>query len=70
MIWEKEVYSEMVAIVGYDTDMQALLITWASGTKGLYANVPEDIAYKLSNAPSVGHMINEEIKPFYSYRRL
>jgi hypothetical protein len=69
MSWTRNVYSSMVSEVGYDTDSNELLVTWAKGGKtSAYAGVPEEKALELANAPSVGQMIISEIKPFYSHR--
>ena len=54
--------------IGYDSDTRELLVTWNSGKRSAYAGVPEELAHQLANAPSVGTMLNNEIKPFYSHR--
>ena len=69
MTWTKNVFSSMVSEVGWDEETNDLLITWATGKKGAYSDVPEEVAVRLSNAASVGRMINEEIKPNYKYRK-
>lgn len=69
MAWTKNVFSSMVSEVGWDEE-DGLLITWANGKKGAYDGVPEELAVKLSNAASVGEMINAEIKPNFKYRKL
>jgi hypothetical protein len=66
--WTKAVYSTMVSEVGWDQESQDLLVTWANGRQSAYSGVPEDVAVSLSNAPSVGTMINSEIKPYYPHR--
>lgn len=68
MTWNKDVYSTMVSNVGWDDETNDLLVTWANGRKSAYSDVPEDVALALSNAPSVGTMINMEIKPHYAHR--
>ena len=68
MSWSKPVFSSMCQEIGYDDETQSLLVTWSSGKMSAYAGVPEDKALELANAPSVGRMINDEIKPFYSHR--
>ncbi len=69
MSWSKSVFSSMVSEVGYDSDAQELLITWAkTGKMSAYAGVPEEVAEDLARAPSVGQMINSEIKPNYVHR--
>lgn len=66
--WTKAVYSTMVSEVGWDQETQDLLVTWANGRQSAYAGVPEDVAVSLSNAPSVGSMINSDVKPYYPHR--
>jgi len=71
MSWSQSVFSSVVSEVGYDSDSGELLVTWSkSGKVSAYQGVPEDVAQRLANAPSVGQMINDEIKPYYyhSYR--
>lgn len=69
MTWWRNVLSEMVSEVGYDDEKQMLLIKWRRGgrTSG-YEGVPESLADELSRAPSVGQMVNNEIKPYYRHR--
>lgn len=67
--WEVNVFSSMVSAVGYDDSTQELTITWAkSGRRSIYSGVDEDTARALSKAPSVGQMMNSEIKPNYPHR--
>ncbi len=66
--WSKPVYSSNVQEVGYDSETKELLITWVKGKRSVYEGVPEELAIDLSNAPSVGTMLNTEIKPFYAHR--
>lgn len=66
--WSQAVYSSNVSEVAYDSGTNELLVTWAkSGKVSAYQGVPEDVALKLANAPSVGQTINAEIKPYYSH---
>jgi len=61
----------MVESVGYDAETGELIVTWLkSGRKSAYSGVPEDVADELSRAPSVGRMLNDEIKPNYPHRYL
>ena len=69
LTWSQDVLSSNVASVGYDADTQELYVTWAkNGRRSIYSNVPEDVATALANAPSVGSMINSDIKPNYEHR--
>jgi KTSC domain len=68
MSWSQSVFSSMASEIAYDSDSNELLVTWAkSGKVSAYQGVPEDVALRLANAPSVGQMINDEIKPNYSH---
>lgn len=59
----------MVSEVGYDDENQELMVKWAKGSKtSIYSEVPEALADELSRAPSVGSMLIERIKPYYSHR--
>ncbi len=67
--WWKDVYSSNASRVGYDDESQSLLVKWAKGGKtSAYQGVPEEVAYQVANAPSVGSMLNSDIKPFYPHR--
>ena len=68
MSWEKSVFSSNVQSVGYDEQTKDLIITWKNGKRSAYNGVPEELADELSRAPSVGTMLNSEIKPNYSHR--
>ena len=68
MSWSRSVYSSNVQEVGYDPDTKELLITWTKGKQSIYSGVPEELAEQLVNAPSVGSMLNEEVKPYFSHR--
>jgi hypothetical protein len=68
MSWSQSVYSSMVSEIGYDTDNQELLVTWAkSGKVSAYKGVPEEKALEIANSASVGRAVNE-IKDQYSHR--
>ena len=68
MSWSQSVFSENVSEVGYDDESGELLVVWKSGKTSAYQGVPEDVALKLANAPSVGKMINDEIRPYFQHR--
>lgn len=63
MSWMKPVFSSMVSEVGWDDSTGELLVTWAkTGRMSAYQGFDEAKAIELSNALSVGQMINSEIK--------
>lgn len=71
--WSRQVLSDMVAEVGWtptseDGALGDLIVTFKKGRRCAYSNVPEATADQLSRAPSVGQMMNMDIKPFYSFR--
>ena len=69
MSWDRPVFSSNVSSVGFDSESGDLLVTWSkSGKVSAYAGVPEDKALELSRAPSVGQMLNSDIKPYYQHR--
>ena len=42
---------------------------WAkSGRLSVYSGVPEELALQVANAPSVGSILNSDIKSYYSHR--
>ena len=70
MSWNKAVFSTMVQEVGYDEERQEMTVTFNSGAVYAYQGVPEELAVQLSNAPSVGQMLNSEIKASYPAKRV
>jgi hypothetical protein len=70
MPWSQYVFSSMATEVAYDDETQEMTVTWKRGSKTVYEGVPENVARDLANAPSVGQMLNQEIKPFYSFRNI
>ena len=67
--WNVSVFSSMVQEVGWDAETQEIIVTWArSGKRSAYAGADESVALELSRAPSVGQMIHQEIRPYYSHR--
>ena len=70
MPWEKSPFSSNVSSVRYDEETQTMTVRFQRGGVYAYMGVPEDVALQLINAASVTQMLNTEIKPNYSYRRL
>ena len=68
MSWNKAVFSSMVTNVGYDDETKEMTVTFTNGKTAAYKGVPEEKALELSTAPSVGSMLNAEIKGQYSFR--
>lgn len=68
MSWSKAVYSSHVTEIGYNDETQELEVTWSNGRVSAYSGVPEATAVELSNAPSVGSMLQSQIKGVFSHR--
>lgn len=69
--WTKQVFSTMVSEVsweGEDAAAGTMTVQFAKGKKAAYFGVPEHVADQLSKAPSVGQMMNQEIKGQYEFR--
>lgn len=70
MSWSQSVLSSNVSEVGWDDEAGELIVTFTSGSVYAYAGVDEGTAIALSRAPSVGQMLNSEIKGQYAFRRV
>jgi len=70
MSWSREVFSSNVQTVAYDSDTFELVVTFQNGSSYAYSGVDEGTAIALSKAPSVGGMLNAEIKGRYPHRKL
>lgn len=70
MDWDQSVFSSQASSVGYDAQLNGMVVTWKNGRRSLYVGVPEETAVQVANAPSVGSMLNAEIKPQYAHRYL
>ena len=68
MSWSRSVFSSNVTEIGYDSETNELLVTWKNGRRSAYAGVPEGLADQVARAPSVGEMLNSDIKSVYSHR--
>ena len=68
MSWNKPVFSSMCTNVGYDPERKEMTVTFTNGKTVAYSGVPEELALELSVAPSVGTMLNEQIKGQYPFR--
>jgi hypothetical protein len=68
MSWERPVYSERAQTVSYDDQTQEMTVLWKNGKSTVYAGVPEKLALELSNAPSVGSMINSDFTGKFPHR--
>jgi len=68
MSWSQSVFSDMVTEVGWEDG--ELIVTFKKGRVYAYEGVPEDKAIELAKAPSVGQMLNSEIKGQYNFRRI
>lgn len=70
MSWTHSVFSSNVSEVGWDDDSQEIVVTFTNGSVYAYAGADEGLALELSKAPSVGQMLNSEIKGQYAFRKV
>ena len=66
-VWSQNVFSSVATKVGWDDEL-GLIVTWKNGKRSAYEGVPEKKAHQLANAPSVGGMLNSEIKDVFPHR--
>ena len=69
MSWSRSVFSSNVSEVGWE-EPGTLTVTFANGSVYEYAGVDEGTAIALSRAPSVGQMLNIDIKGQYAFRKI
>jgi hypothetical protein len=62
--------SSVIARVLYDAATQTLALTFTSGKKYLYADVPQEVATELQTAPSLGQYFNWRIRDQYEFREI
>lgn len=63
----KQVMSSHVSAVGYDDDTQTLYVEYKNGKISKYADVPPDLADKVSNSYSIGQALNQHIKGSFDH---
>ena len=62
--------SSVIERVLYDANAQTLAVTFTSGKKYLYVEVPLEVAHELQTAPSLGQYFNWRIRDQYAFREL
>jgi hypothetical protein len=66
--WSKDVVSSNVASIAYEEEGGRLIVTWNKGSRrSVYIGVPEELALQVASAPSVGSILNSEIKPYFGH---
>jgi hypothetical protein len=68
MSFSRSVFSSAVNSIDYDSESNEMIVTWKSGRQSIYQGVSEGLAEQVSKAPSVGTMLNTDIKPYFSHR--
>jgi len=64
----REVYSSAVEAMDYQDGN--LIVRWSNDKKGrisIYEGVPEDVANRVMNAPSIGTALRTEIIPVFKH---
>ena len=62
--------SAVIRSLSYDSQSQALTITFQSGRRYLYRDVPETLAAEMKRAFSKGEFFNEHIRARFAFERL
>lgn len=66
--WSKPVFSSNATEIGYEEEGSRLIVTWSKGgRRSAYSGVPEELALQVADAPSVGSILNTEIKPYFAH---
>lgn len=62
--------SSVIVRALYDASKRELAVTFTSGRKYIYEDVPPDVALELQSAPSQGQYFNWRIRDQYPFREL
>ena len=62
--------SSVIARALYDAATQTLAVTFTTGRKYIYENVPPDVANEFQTAPSQGAYFNWRIRDQYAFHEL
>lgn len=62
--------SAVIRSFSYDPDSRALTITFQSGRRYLYHDVPETLVLEMKRAFSKGEFFNEHIRERFRFERL
>jgi hypothetical protein len=66
----RKVSSSLVSEIAYDKEREVLGVRFVSGAEYHHFGVPERVYPNLVNAPSIGAMLNREIKGAHEFRRV
>lgn len=66
----KAISSSHITAAGYDPDAREMHVTWQTGKRSIYGNVPPEVAEQTLNSWSVGKALIDGVKanPAYSHR--
>jgi hypothetical protein len=62
--------STAIRNIAYDTATSELWVTFITGRRYVYGNVPPEVARAFQQAGSRGAFFNHEIRDHYSYREV
>jgi len=62
--------SSVIAQMEYNRKTRVLRIVFVSGKTYDYLEVPETVFWQIRSAPSKGVFFNQEIKPYYAFRKI
>ncbi len=62
--------STAIRTIVYDATAARMLVTFVTGRKYIYENVPPHVHAAFQSAPSKGRFFNAEIRDRYAYREV
>ena len=62
--------STAIRFISYDPESERLSVTFVTGRRYIYENVPEKVYDAFLNAPSRGQFFNFEIRDRFPYREV
>lgn len=62
--------SSVIRTFLYDPDTRSLAVTFVTGRRYMYRDVPEEVASEFRRAPSQGEYFNMAIRDHYPFERL
>lgn len=62
--------SSQVAASDWDETTGDMVVTFHKGARYAYSGVPADVAEGIHHTPSAGSYLNQNVKPFYAFRKL
>jgi len=66
----QKIKSSQISEIGYDVSNEILYVTFITGSKYMYKNVPIDVYDGMVASESAGSYFNRNIRNIYEYQKL